>query len=61
MLFFRHPRPVIDGRAVAVQIAQRKAEATACLHTLIVDRQPGPPPADAPHAGQDNATAPLPD
>jgi hypothetical protein len=60
MLFFRHPRPVIDGRAVAVQIAQRKAEATRDNHVLVIERKPGQPPPNGPSqpAGTEG---PLPD
>jgi hypothetical protein len=60
MLFSRHPRPVIDGRAVAVQIAQRKAEATRHNHVLVIERKPDQPPSNSP--SQSGGTeSPLPD
>jgi hypothetical protein len=40
MLFFRHPRPIIDGRAVAVQIAQRKVQDTQDNRVLVIERKP---------------------
>lgn len=40
MLFFRHPRPVIDGRAVAVQIAQRKVQASQDNQVIIIENKP---------------------
>jgi hypothetical protein len=48
MLFFRHPKPVIDGRAVAVQIAQRKVETTGNNRVLVVERKPDQPLPGAP-------------
>jgi hypothetical protein len=36
MFNFLHPRPVVDGRAVAVQIVQQKASAQLDTRTLIV-------------------------
>jgi hypothetical protein len=36
VLFFRHPRPVIDGRAVAVQVAENKTAIDTNLHVLVV-------------------------
>lgn len=36
MFFFRHPRPVTDGRAVAVQVVQQKVRADAELRVLTV-------------------------
>ena len=52
MFFFRHPQPIIDGRAVAVQMVQQKATQAVSRTVLIVEtppeaaRQPeAPPPA----------------
>jgi hypothetical protein len=59
MLFFRHPKPVIDGRAVAVQIAQRKVESTMCLKTLTVERKRDRSLADEPATGSDTVTLPA--
>lgn len=36
MFNFLHPRPVVDGRAVAVQIVQQKVAAQPETRTLIV-------------------------
>lgn len=36
MFNFSHPRPVVDGRAVAVKIVQQKASAQQDMQTLIV-------------------------
>ncbi|MGI4718395.1 MAG: hypothetical protein ACRYGO_12805 [Janthinobacterium lividum] len=36
MFNFLHPRPVVDGRAVAVQIVQQKVSARQETRTLIV-------------------------
>lgn len=36
MFFFRHPRPVIDGRAIAVQVTQQKVTRDTNLHVLVV-------------------------
>ncbi len=36
MFNFLYPRPVVDGRAVAVQIAEQKASARQNTRTLIV-------------------------
>lgn len=35
MFFFRHPRPVVDGRAVAVQVVQQN-ESQAVSRTLLI-------------------------
>ncbi len=41
MFFFRHPKPVVDGRAVAVQVVQQKAVRTQATNVLVVeDRRP---------------------
>ncbi|MCC2956261.1 hypothetical protein LK542_11605 [Massilia sp. IC2-477] len=50
MFNFLHPRPVVDGRAVAVKIVQQKGADRHDTRTLIV-ATPGadpinPPPAD---------------
>jgi hypothetical protein len=39
MFFFRHPKPVIDGRAVAVQIVQQKANQAVSRTVLIVEKR----------------------
>ena len=36
MFNFLHPRPVVDGRAVAVQIAEQKTSDRQDTRTLIV-------------------------
>jgi hypothetical protein len=41
VFFFRHPRPVIDGRAVAVQVVQQKTTTDVDLHVLVAS---GPKP-----------------
>lgn len=43
MFNFRHPRPVVDGRAVAVQVVQQKA-ASARTPVLVAAQSP---PAEA--------------
>jgi len=49
MFNFRHPKPVIDGRAVAVQVVQQKQAITPQTGVLVVDsKEPAaavPPPA----------------
>ena len=50
MFFFRHPQPVIDGRALVVQMVQQKASRAVSRTVLIVDDKPAaplPPPAAA--------------
>jgi len=42
MFFFRHPKPVIDGRAVAVQMVQQKATQAVSRTVLIVETPPAP-------------------
>jgi hypothetical protein len=42
MFFFRHPKPVIDGRAVAVQVVQQKATQEVSRTLLIVDAPAAP-------------------
>lgn len=36
MFNFLHPRPVVDGRAVVVQIVQQKASSQQDTRTLVV-------------------------
>lgn len=47
MFFFRHPRPVVDGRAVAVQVVQQKATQERSRTVLIVDKPAAPTPPAA--------------
>ncbi|MFC5479295.1 hypothetical protein [Massilia suwonensis] len=35
MFFIRHPKPVVDGRAVAVQVVQQKAARTPAANVLV--------------------------
>jgi len=35
MFSFFHPRPVVDGRAVAVKVVQQTASARRDTHTLV--------------------------
>jgi len=37
MFFFRHPKPVVDGRAVAVQVVQQKTTREVSRTLLIVE------------------------
>jgi hypothetical protein len=51
MFFFRHPKPVVDGRAVAVQVVQQKANQAVSRTVLIVETPRAPaglPPAVEP-------------
>ena len=43
MLFFRHPKPLLSTKAVAMQVVARKAQAEHNLHTIVVGK-----PANAP-------------
>jgi hypothetical protein len=53
MFFFRHPKPVVDGRAVAVQVVQQKAARTQAA-TVLVAADSRSEPASAPaSAGMD--------
>lgn len=45
MFYIRHPKPVGDGRAVAMQVASRKSYAGVDKYLLIVE-----PPDAAPNA-----------
>jgi len=49
MFFFRHPKPVIDGRALVVQMVQQKATRALSRTVLIVDKPAAavPPPLAA--------------
>jgi hypothetical protein len=51
MFFFRHPRPVVDGRAVAVQVAQKKVSSGTEMHVLVIPDH---------KADQGDASPPLP-
>ena len=46
MLFFRHPKPLLSSRAVAMQVVARKAQTERNLHTIVVEK-----PANAPDTG----------
>lgn len=50
MFNFRHPKPVVDGRAVAVQVVQQK-EARPVTTVLIVDAAPAAPVPAPPREG----------
>jgi hypothetical protein len=41
MFFFRHPKPVVDGRAVAEQVVQQKAT-QEFSHTVLIVETPAP-------------------
>lgn len=45
MFFFRHPRPVIDGRAVAVQVVQQRSTRASTQAVLVVETGAGAQPA----------------
>ena len=55
MFNFRHPRPVVDGRAVAVQVVQQKA-ASARTPVLVAEHRP-PAKARAPASTGEEAPA----
>jgi len=40
MFFIRHPKPVVDGRAVAVQVVQQRAAQEVSRSVLIVEKPP---------------------
>ena len=40
MFFIRHPKPVVDGRAVATLVVQQKATQAVSRTVLIVDTPP---------------------
>lgn len=52
MFFVRHPKPVVDGRAVAVQVVQQKETQAVSRTVLIVE----PPQAPAPAAAEPDAS-----
>lgn len=53
MFNFRHPKPVVDGRAVAVQVVQQKG-AKRQSAVLVVEHAP-PAQAEAPAPAGDEA------
>ena len=55
MFNFRHPKPVIDGRAVAVQVVQQKQAAKPQTGVLVVDKTKEPAPVP-PTAGTNAST-----
>jgi len=42
---FRHPKPVVDGRAVAVQVVQQKQASKPQAGVLVIDKKAEPAPA----------------
>lgn len=54
MLSFFHPRPVVSGRAVAVQVVRQTARAPIDANTVLVlaSRPPEPPPPSRTEAPQ---------
>jgi len=52
---FRHPKPVVDGRAVAVQVVQQKQAAKPQATVLVVDTKADPAPMP-PTAGTNAST-----
>ena len=44
MFFIRHPKPVVDPRAVAMLVVQQKATQAMSRTVLIVDKPPVPSP-----------------
>jgi len=52
---FRHPKPVVDGRAVAVQVVQQKQAAKPQATVLVVDAKAEPAPMP-PTAGTNAST-----
>ncbi|MDC8756594.1 hypothetical protein [Janthinobacterium fluminis] len=55
MFYIKHPRPVGDGRAVAMQIANQKQCAAVDKYVLIVEPAAARPAA--PRAAPDDAVA----
>ena len=53
MFFFRHPRPVVDGRAVAVQVVQQKAARPQA--TVLVAEHAPPARSEVPTPTGDEA------
>lgn len=56
MFHFFHPRPVIDGRAVAVKVVQQATSARQDTHTLVV---PDRHAADRPVPDEESAGNPA--
>ena len=54
MFFFRHPKPVIDGRALVMQMVQQKVMREVSRTVLIVDKPASSP--TAPPAGENDAS-----
>lgn len=54
MFFFRHPKPVVDGRAVAVQVVQLKAARTQAANVLVA-AEPQPQTTKLPASGATDA------
>ncbi len=50
MLFVRHPKPVVDNRAVAVQVVQQQATPRSAAHGLVAAVRPDPAENPAPAA-----------
>lgn len=49
MFSFKHPRPLLGTRAVAVQMVARKAQAAPEIRMIIVEKPaPEPNPVSAP-------------
>ena len=48
MFFFRHPKPVVDGRAVAMLVVQQKASQAVSRTLLIVEKADAAPAAPTP-------------
>ena len=42
MFFIRHPKPVVDPRAVAMLVVQQKATRAVSRTVLIVEKPPAP-------------------
>ena len=47
MFFIRHPKPLLNTRAVAMQVVARKAQAERNLHVIVVEK-PAPVPGVIP-------------
>lgn len=50
MFNFRHPKPVVDGRAVAVQVVQQKV-VRPVTSVLVVEAAPAPQATTPPGEG----------
>jgi len=53
MFNFFHPRPVVDGRAVAVKVVKQTASARQDTHTLVVPARTAA--ADRPASHEESA------